>query len=137
GAVRIGSGIGPNLGLSVAVAAPTLTGSGVFLNPQGVVNAGNWAPFTASIAPGELVALVGTGLAPDGLPVSNTIPFPKSVGPVQVTINGIAAPIYFAAPTLIAAIVPYGITGSIAQIQVINNGTPSNTVTAFVGLTAP
>src|SRR5207302_2559358 len=120
GAVRIGSGIRPNLGLSVAVAAPTLTGSGVFLNPQGVVNAGNWAPFTASIAPGELVALVGTGLAPDGLPVSNTIPFPKTVGPAQVMINSIAAPISFAAPTLIAKIVAYGILAFTAQYQVTN-----------------
>ena len=46
GAVRIGSGIGPNLGLNVALAAPTLSGSGVYLNPLGIVNAASWAPFT-------------------------------------------------------------------------------------------
>jgi uncharacterized protein (TIGR03437 family) len=137
GAVRIGSGIGPSLGLSVAVAAPTLTGPGVFLNPEGVVNAGSWAPFTAGIAPGEYIALVGTGLAPEGLPVASTVPFPTTLGPVQVMINGVAAPIYYATPTLIEAIVPYETTGSIAQIQVINDGTTSNTVTTFVGLTAP
>jgi uncharacterized protein (TIGR03437 family) len=137
GAVRIASGIGPNLGISVALAAPTLTGSGVFLNPQGVVNAGNWAPFTAGIVPGAFIALVGTGLAPDGLPISNTIPFPNNVGGVQVMINGTPAPIYYAAPTIIEAIVPYGITGAIAQIQVINNNVNSNTVTSFIGTTAP
>jgi uncharacterized protein (TIGR03437 family) len=137
GAVRIGSGIGPYLGLSVALAAPTLSGPGVFLNPEGVVNAGSWAPFTAGIAPGEFIALNGTGLAPDGLPVTNSIPFPTQVGPVQVMINGVAAPIYYATPTLIEAIVPYETTGTTAQIQVINNGTASNTVTTFVSLTAP
>jgi uncharacterized protein (TIGR03437 family) len=137
GAVRVGSGIGPYLGLNVAVAAPALTGPGVFLNPQGVVNAGSWAPFTAGIVPGEFIALVGSGLAPDGLPVTSSIPFPTTLGPVQVMINGIAAPIYYATPTLIEAIVPYGVTGSVAQIQVINNGNTSNTVTTFVGLTAP
>jgi uncharacterized protein (TIGR03437 family) len=137
GAVRIGSGIGPHLGLNVAVAAPTLSGSGVFLNPEGVVNAGSWAPFTAGIAPGEFIALVGTGLAPEGLPVASAVPFPTTLGPVQVMINGVAAPIYYATPTLIEAIVPYETTGSIAQIQVINNGDTSNTVTTFVGLTAP
>ena len=40
GAVRIGSGIGPNLGLNVALAAPTLSGSGVYLNPLGIVERG-------------------------------------------------------------------------------------------------
>ena len=137
GAVRIGSGIGPYLGVSVAVAAPSLTGSGVFLNPEGVVNAGSWAPFTAGIAPGEFIALVGTGLAPDGLPVASAVPFPTTLGPVQVMINGVAAPIYYATPNLIEAIVPYETTGSIAQIQVINNGATSNTVTTFISLTAP
>ena len=136
GTVRIGSGIGPYLGVSVAVAAPSLTGSGVFLNPEGVVNAGSWAPFTAGIAPGEFIALVGTGLAPDGLPVASA-PFPTTLGPVQVMINGVAAPIYYATPNLIEAIVPYETTGSIAQIQVINNGATSNTVTTFISLTAP
>src|ERR1017187_9094977 len=37
GAIRIGSGIGPYLGLSVALQAPAVTGTGVFLNPQGIV----------------------------------------------------------------------------------------------------
>jgi len=137
GAVRIGSGIGPSLGLTVALAAPTLKGDGVFLSPQGIVNAAGFAPFTAGIAPGEYIALQGTGLAPDGLQVASTVPFPTSLGNVQVMINGAAVPIYFTTPTLIAVIVPYGITGTIAQIQVINNGAPSNTVTEFIGLTAP
>ena len=52
-------------------------------------------------------------------------------------INGVAAPIYYATPNLIEAIVPYETTGSIAQIQVINNGATSNTVTTFISLTAP
>jgi uncharacterized protein (TIGR03437 family) len=52
-------------------------------------------------------------------------------------INGIAAPLYYVTPGQIAAIVPYGITGSIAQIQVINNGLSSNMVTGFTGATAP
>jgi uncharacterized protein (TIGR03437 family) len=137
GTVRIGSGIGPYLGLNVALAAPTLSGSGVFLNPEGVVNAGSWAPFTAAIAPGEFIALNGTGLAPSGLPVANSIPFPTSIGPVQVLINGVAAPLYYATPNVIVAIVPYGTTNSIATVQVVNNNVASNTVTTFVGLTAP
>jgi uncharacterized protein (TIGR03437 family) len=134
---RVGCGIGPSMGLHVAVAAPTLSGSGVFLNPQGVVNAASWAPFTAAIAPGEFLTLVGTGLAPDGLPAASSVPFPTDIGGVQVKINGTYAPLYYATPEQIVAIVPYGTSGSIAQIQVINNGTASNTVTTFIGETAP
>ena len=64
--IRIGSGIGPYLGLNVALPAPTVSApsGGVFLNPMGVVNAGSFAPFTASWAPGELLMLYGSNLAP-------------------------------------------------------------------------
>jgi len=136
GTVRIGSGIGPYLGLNVALAAPSLSGTGVFLNPQGVVNAASSAPFTASIVPGEFIDLYGSGLAPSGLPIAS-LPFPTQIGQVQVLINGVAAPIYYASPTFIEAIVPYEVSTAVATIQVINNGTPSNTVTNYVGMTAP
>jgi uncharacterized protein (TIGR03437 family) len=136
GAIRIGSGIGPFPGISVALAAPSLSGPGVFLDPQKVVNAASFAPFTASLAPGEFIALGGTNLASD-TQVAPDVPFPTTLAGVQVMINGIAAPLYYVTPGQIAAIVPYGATAAIAQIQVINNGVPSNTVTAFIGLTAP
>lgn len=136
GAVRIGSGIGPFIGLNVALAAPSLSGDGVFLNPQGVVNAASNAPFTASLAPGELLNLYGTGLAADTVPASGA-PLPNTLDSVQVTFNGTPAPLYAVSPGVISAIVPYGITGPIVQIQVNNNGNLSNTITNFVGVTAP
>ena len=43
--------------------AQKFSGSGVYLNPLGVVNAGNFAPFTNPIAPNEFITLFGTGLA--------------------------------------------------------------------------
>ena len=45
---RIGSGIGPELGINVALAAPNVTGPGVFIYPNYVVNAATYAPFTAA-----------------------------------------------------------------------------------------
>ena len=124
GAVRIGSGIGPYLGLNVALAATTPSGTGVFLDPRGIVNAASFAPFTAAIVPGEFITLYGAGLAPSGLPAASTTPFPTILGGVQVMIGGIAAPIYYATPGQISAIVPYGIASGIVAIQVINNGAP-------------
>ncbi len=56
---------------------------------------------------------------------------------MQVLINQIPAPIYYVSPTQISVIVPYITTpGSIAQIQVVNNGANSNIVTQFTGLTS-
>lgn len=138
--IRIGSGIGPFLGLSVGLAAPnlssSLSSSGVFLNPTGVVNAGSSAPFTAGIAPGELLTLYGANLAPK-VQVASDIPFPTNLSGVQVNINNIPAPLYYVTPGQLSAIVPYSVTTGIAQVQVINNGVASNTVTVEIALTAP
>jgi uncharacterized protein (TIGR03437 family) len=138
GGVRIGSGIGPNLGINVALPAPGFSGPGVYLNPAGVVNAASSAPFTAGIAPGDFITLYGTNLAPDTAK-AYTVPFPTAAGldGVQVTVNGLPAPVQFVSPGQISAIVPYAVGSSIAQIQVNNNGVLSNVVTEFVNLTAP
>jgi uncharacterized protein (TIGR03437 family) len=135
GTVRIGFGTSPLLGISVAVSAPVLAGSGVFLNPQGVVDAASEAPFTAGVSPGEFVTLYGTGLAPS-LQVNTS--FPTMLNGVQVLVDGIPAPIYYVSPTQIAAIVPYSAnTFSLARFQVVNNGSTSNSVIEMVNLTTP
>jgi uncharacterized protein (TIGR03437 family) len=138
GGVRIGSGIGPSLGINVALPAPGFSGPGVYLNPAGVVNAASSAPFTAGIAPGDFITLYGANLAP-GTATAYTVPFPTTAGldGVQVTVNGLPAPVQFVSPGQISAIVPYAVGSSIARIQVNNNGVLSNVVTEFVNLTAP
>jgi uncharacterized protein (TIGR03437 family) len=138
--IRVGYGLGPYLGINVALQAPaissTLSPSNVFLNPTGIVNAGSFAPFTASIVPGELLVLYGSGLAPD-FQIASGAPFPNNLDGVQVTINSQPAPLYYVSATQISAIVPYGITGGLAQITVNNNGALSNTVVQYIGATAP
>ncbi len=135
GTIRIGYGIGPYLALNVAFQAPAFNGSGVYLSPVGVVNAASSAPFTAFVSPGEFLTLYGSGLAPKT--TSANVPFPKNLSGVQVLINQVAAPIYYVSPTQISVIVPYITTpGSVAQIQVINNGANSNVVTQFTGMTS-
>ena len=136
GGFRVGVGIGPYLGISAAVPVAPLSGTGVYLNPAGVLNAASSAPFTAGVAPGELITLYGTNLAATTT-VSPTIPFPTTLADVQVTINGTLAPIYYVSPGQASVIVPYGITGGIAEIQVNNNGATSNVVTVFTNGTSP
>jgi uncharacterized protein (TIGR03437 family) len=133
GTIRVGYGAGPVLSINVALAAPVLSGPGVFLSPQGVVNAASSAPFTAELSPGEFLTLYGTGLAPS-VQSATSLPLPKSLNGVSVTINGLPAPLNYVSPTQISAVVPYFVaTNSIAQIQVTNNNVPSNTVTQFTG----
>ena len=52
-------------------------------------------------------------------------------------INGVAAPIYYVAPGQLSVIAPGTNPYSLTQIQVINNGVASNTVTVPVNQTAP
>jgi uncharacterized protein (TIGR03437 family) len=139
GGVRIGYGLGPFLGINVAVPGPTLNPSaGVYLSPVGVVNAASSAPFTASIARGEFITLYGSNLSSKTQTASGA-PFPPTLNGVQVLINNVAAPLYYVSPGQVSAIVPYETdpTSGIAQIQVVNGTSRSNAVTTYVGLTAP
>jgi uncharacterized protein (TIGR03437 family) len=137
GAIRIGEGIAPYLGLTVALEAPTFTPSGsVYLNPTGIVNAASYSPFTAGVSDGEYLALFGNNLAPN--PASApSLPLQTTLNGVQVTINGTPVPINYVSPGQLDVVVPLGNTFSLAQIQVINNGVASNVVTELVNATTP
>jgi uncharacterized protein (TIGR03437 family) len=135
GTIRVGYGNTAGLlSLNVAMQAPSLSGSGVYLNPQGMVNAASSAPFTAHLSPGEFLTLYGSGLAPSAASAPS-LPLTTNLNGVQVFINGLPVPILFVSPTQLNVIVPYT-SATIAQIQVNNNGTNSNTVTQFIGETS-
>ncbi|HKE25870.1 MAG TPA: IPT/TIG domain-containing protein [Bryobacteraceae bacterium] len=113
-----------------------LSGTGVFLNPQGVFNAASSAPAGNPISPGEFIALYGTGLA--GTTKTATPPYPTApFNGVSVLINNKPAPIYFVSPGQINALVPYATTGPTATIVVQNGTATSNSVTVPVAATAP
>jgi uncharacterized protein (TIGR03437 family) len=138
GAARLGFGVYPKLGISIALKAATAVtpqGSSPYLSPTGVMNAASYAPYTSGIAPGEIITLFGQDLT-------------SGTDPVTVTINGIEAALA-ATPsaTQVSVIVPPGVVpsdntgGSYAQIQ-LNIATSaqttvsSNIVWAFVNQTA-
>jgi uncharacterized protein (TIGR03437 family) len=139
GGTFVGSALDPSDpgAFEIYFGAPTisLSGSGAFLNPQGVVSAASFAPAGNPISPGEFIALYGTGLAASTQIASP--PYPTALNNVTVTINGINAPIYFVSAGQINCLVPYGTTGATATIVVNNGGTKSNTVTVPVAATSP
>jgi len=139
GSIRIGYGNSAGLlSLNVALQAPswaTQSGSGVYLSPIGMVNAASNSPFTSHLSPGEFLTLYGSNLAPSDASAPS-LPLPTNLNGVTVTINGEQAPILFVSPGQINVVVPFDVTQAVADIQVSNNGTNSNTVTQFVGNTS-
>ncbi len=126
--------------LVVGTHAATFSGPGVYLSPIGVVNAASYQPITASLAPGELITLFGTGLASTTTSVQGGESFPTSVGGVSVTIDDIPCPIYYVSPAQLSVIVPYEVASNktgLANIQVTNNKVASNVVQMYLTDSAP
>jgi uncharacterized protein (TIGR03437 family) len=142
GNYAIGAGLGTSYMLVLYMKAPNVTGTGVFLNPQGVTNAANSAPFTAQYSPGEVITLYGTGLATSDATAS--APFPLTLGGVQVLVSGTPAPVYSVCascnPNQISAVIPYTVSSDpsvVMTFQVSKGGTLSNKVNGYAGATQP
>ena len=150
GAIRIGIGnlqTGVQVGIQLAIQAPTFSGSGVFLNPTGIQNAANSALFTAGIAPGELITLAGSGFS-TGAFTNPGLSLGTNLGGTQVLVTyetstgttTTAAPLVYVTPGLIAAQLPFEIdnaTTPILAFQVVTKSGSSNIVTLFQGPTQP
>ncbi len=112
------------------------SGPGVFLNPQGVLNGASFAPPGYPISPGGVMTLYGTGFPATAVTASGP-PFPATLGGVQVTVNGTAAPVYSVSPIQISAVVPFSATGSTATLVVTVNGVKSNAVVVPLAPSSP
>jgi uncharacterized protein (TIGR03437 family) len=104
--------------------------------------AGNAATyFTVPVAPGETVALIGNGLGPaQGIQTQVTpqSPFPTQVSGVQVTFDGMPAPLMWVQDSQINAVVPWSLTpGSNTKICVSSSGAAANCLTWPVAQTVP
>jgi uncharacterized protein (TIGR03437 family) len=74
-----------------------------------------------AISPGEVVVIYGSGLGPSQLATYQPGPngtVPNSVAGTSVFFNGSPAPVLYASATQVGVIVPYGISGSLAQVYV-------------------
>jgi uncharacterized protein (TIGR03437 family) len=111
GAVTIGSGTLP---VTILVGNP-----GPQLPPSGIVNAANYQG--GAISPGEIVVLFGTLIGPQmpySAQVINGVMTSKLAG-ARVWFNGIPAPLIYALPNQLAAVVPYAVAGNTSvQVQV-------------------
>lgn len=141
GQAFVGIGTQGNYSLVIGLHAASFSGSGVYLNPVGVANAASYQPITASLSPGELIILTGSGLySGSGLDVAPSGAFPTSLGGVSVTIDSIPCAIYYVSATQMAVVVPYELssnTTGFANIQVTNNSVKSNIVQMYTTDASP
>ena len=68
-----------------------------------------------------MIVIYGSGLGPAQLvqyQADANGRVPTAAGGTSVYVNGVAAPVLYASATQVAAVVPYGISGSLAQLFV-------------------
>jgi uncharacterized protein (TIGR03437 family) len=138
-AAFVAIGTNGNFSLLVGMHVPVFTASGVYIYPTGVVNAASYQPITASLAPGELITLFGSGLSSSTIVTQGGQPFPTTLGGVTVSIDSIPCPIYYVSPTQLSVIVPYAVASNqtgLANIQV-TNGAQSNIVQMYLTDASP
>lgn len=117
-----------------------LTPTGPTVSPltTGVTNAGSNLP--GPIAPGEMVVLSGVGLGPAQLTsasVGSDGLYGRQLSGTSVEFSGIAAPILYTWAGQVAAVVPYEVGGSSAQVTFEYQGQTSAPLRVAVEASAP
>lgn len=113
---------GTALPLTGANGTLTVEGSsGSRIQGGGVLNGASLVP--GPVVPGEIVTLIGSGIGPatPSLPASSASS--TVLGGASILIGGTAAPLLYASPNQINAVVPFEVSGqSSAQLFVMNSG---------------
>jgi uncharacterized protein (TIGR03437 family) len=157
--IALNTAILPTLGAgtysgNVVVTSPNIPGGGAQMIKVNLTVSGPSAPTVTSIvngasflpgavSPGELVSIFGSNLGPStGInftPTNNTVG--TTLGNTTVTFNGVLAPLTYAGPLQINAIVPYEIgnvpLGESINVVVSNDGIVSASFMVVVTNTAP
>ena len=118
---------GNNVIRRLQVSVPTIASG-----PGAVTNA---AGYQAQISPGALATVFGGTLLP--APVQASIPYPTTLGGASVSVNGKAAPVFYADSGQINFQVPWSTATGTATIAMTVNGVGSNTVTVPVVSAGP
>ena len=119
-----------------ASASVTITVQPAYTGPPVVTGIAHGASFRQVFAPGMILSLFGTGLAPVTQSAS-AVPLPLQLGGVSVTVNGVVAPLYYVSPGQLNIQVPYETAAQqTANVVISNNG--QTATTSFVpGAVAP
>jgi uncharacterized protein (TIGR03437 family) len=113
--------------------------------PGGVVNNGTFIG-NQPLALGDITAVFGDQFTYSDPVSASSLPLGTTLGNTQVVVNGTdangnpvvkAAPVYYVSPGQINLQIPFEAATGDSTIQVIRNGTPSNTVSVNIASAAP
>ncbi len=112
------------------VGIEAVTGHETFTNPGlSVTDAADGTSSTTP--PGSVFALYGSGMA-TGSASATAVPLPTALLGTSVTVNGVAAPLFYMSSGQINAQMPWKTTPGLATVVVSNGGTLSNAVAVEV-----
>jgi uncharacterized protein (TIGR03437 family) len=111
-------------------------GQGTPLRASGVRSAASW--LSGSVAPGEIITLLGAVIGPTPAQVPDGAPSSTILGGTSVMFDGTAAPLLYAGPDQINAVVPFSVSGQAAtQMQLLAQGKVLSTLSVPVVPAAP
>src|SRR6202042_1019690 len=103
---------------SITINVTAASGSGAPV----ITSLTNGASFRQGFAPGMVLTVFGSGLAPATYS-ANTLPLPGQLAGVSATINGVDAPLYYVSSTQLNIQIPYETpVNAPVTLQVTNNG---------------
>ena len=103
---------------SISVPVTFVVGASGALSVSGVANA---ASNSKTYAPGMIMSVYGSGLAP-AAQGDSALPLLLKMGGVSATVNGVSAPLYYVSPTQLNIQIPYETGLGTAVLGVNNNG---------------
>jgi uncharacterized protein (TIGR03437 family) len=121
-------------GNSITLTATVSTSAQIILNASaGTLGGGQDA---AKIAPGTLITILGDNFTTQELNAPNDVRLPKTLGGVQVYIDGLRAPLLYVSPTKITAQMPFEISDASSVSAYVRTVDNSNNVriTTAVGV---
>jgi uncharacterized protein (TIGR03437 family) len=117
-------------GLVSTISPTQAAGARIF----GIANAA-FGPVGGRISPGEVISIYGPRLGPStpvtGVPDSSGN-MPRSLGGVQVSVNGSPVPLLYVSDSQVNAVAPLNITGITAHVHVTFNGADTSDFIAAV-----
>jgi adhesin/invasin len=119
-----------------ATASVSLTIVGLSSGTPFISGATNAASYQQSYAPGMAMAIFGTQLALT-TNTASTLPLPTVLDNVSVTVNEVAAPLYYISPTQLNVQIPYETPISEKVTVVVSNNGQTASTTIQVSAAAP
>jgi uncharacterized protein (TIGR03437 family) len=117
-------------------ASTTVTLAQISSGPPAISGLTNAASYRTSFAPGMLLSIFGSQLAPATWSAQR-VPLPAQMAGVSVTINGLTAPLLYVSPSQLNLQIPYEIALDSPVTVVVNNNGQTATGSLTAASTAP